>query len=77
MDNMLQLKDKQVCIHCGNPYIWVWTENEGHGEGFFGRCDELRKNVKNCTRINNTNRYSINVECPNCGKREFIERFKM
>lgn len=71
---MFQLKDKQVCSRCGNQYVWIWTENESHGEGFFGRLDELRKNVKNFKRINNTNRYSIELECPDCGKRDLIER---
>lgn len=73
---MFQLKDKQVCSRCGNQYEWIWTENESHGDCFFGRWDKLRKNVKKFTRINNTNRYSIELECPDCGKREFIERSK-
>lgn len=74
---MFQLKDEQVCSRCGNQYIWIWTELEGHGDHFTGRWDEKRKNVKNFTRINNTNRYSIELECPECYKTEFIERSRL
>lgn len=71
---MFQLKDNQVCSRCGNQYGWIWTELERHGDNYWGRLDEQRKNVKNCTRINNTDRYSLELECPDCGRREIIER---
>lgn len=39
-----------------------------------GIMDRMWHNVKNCTQINQSNRYCIEVGCPECGKREFIEK---
>ena len=38
-----------------------------------GQLDEMGKNVKNCNRINNTKRYSIELKCPECGNRDFVD----
>ena len=44
-----------------------------YGEYVSFRMDLTKSNVKSCTRINMTNRYSVEIGCPECGKREFVE----
>ena len=67
-----QFSGEQICSRCGHKYQWVTTQLE-RGEVVTGFMDKMWHNVKNCTRINQTNRYCIEIGCPECAKREFVE----
>ena len=68
-----QFQGEQVCSRCGHRYEWMTTPGVESGEIVFYKFDSKTNNVKNCTRINNTNRYCIEVKCPECGKGDYIE----
>ena len=68
-----QFQGEQICSRCGHKYEWVTTLHD-KDEVVVGIMDRMWHNVKNCTQINQTNRYCIEVGCPECGKREFIEK---
>ena len=68
-----QFKGEQICSQCGHKYEWVTLQTEKN-EAVTGFTDGMWKNVKDCTRINQTNLYSIEIGSPKCGKREFVER---
>lgn len=67
-----QFHGEQVCSKCGHKYEWVTTQPE-HGEVVTGAMNQMWRNVKNCIRINQTNHYSIEIECPNCWHRDHVE----
>ena len=70
-----QFQGEQICSRCGHKYEWVITKHE-RNEVIIGRMNRMCKNVKRCTRINQTNRYNIEIGCPQCGKRELVEKEK-
>lgn len=67
-----QFKGEQVCSGCGHKYEWKFTQPE-RGEAVFLSYNPTKSNVKNCTRINMTNHYCVEIGCPECGKRDFVE----
>ena len=68
-----QFQGEQTCSRCGHVYKWVTTQH-GKGEVVAGIVNQMWCNVKKCTQINQTNCYCIELDCPKCGKREFIEK---
>lgn len=67
-----QFSGEQTCAKCGYKYQWVTTYPE-RGEVVIPRYDPTKSNVKNCNRINQTNHYSVEIECPECWHREHVE----
>ena len=65
--------DNHICSRCGCSYEWRVTIIET-GEAIFGEKDRMYRHVKNWDRINSTDKYSIETECPNCGNREHVVR---
>lgn len=70
-----QFRGEQKCTGCGCTYEWVTTQKE-KGDFVIGLMDLTCKNVKRCTRVNQTNLYNIEIGCPECGKRELIKEEK-
>ena len=70
-----QFQGEQICSGCAHKYEWVTTQLE-RNDFVNGLRDRMWKNVKKCTQINQTSRYSIEIACPQCGKRELIEKEK-
>lgn len=68
-----QFQGEQICSRCGNKYQWVTTQLEKN-EVITGFMDQMWRNVKNCNRISHTDPYSIELSCPECGGREFVEK---
>lgn len=68
-----QFNGEQVCSRCGHKYEWMTIPRPDHGEYVSFRMDLTKSNVKNCTRINQTNHYCVEIGCPECGKRDFVE----
>lgn len=68
-----QFRGEQTCSRCGHRYEWITTQVE-ENEVVTGSMDKMWKNVKSCTFIKQINRYSIEIECPKCWKRELVEK---
>lgn len=68
---MTRLEDEQTCSKCGNQFdrIFIGLEN---GETMAGRWDNMIKNVKNHKK--NGAEYLVEIECPKCWHREWIEK---
>ena len=60
--------DTHQC-ECGIGFKWK-TFFLQSDESWFGRWDEVKKNVINQTIINK--QYHITVRCPGCGRKHFI-----
>ena len=63
---------EQICTRCGCKFKWETICLEA-GEFLFGRNNPTKSCVINCTRINMTNCYSIELGCPECGHRDFVD----
>ena len=70
---MIEFNGKQVCSKCGKEYEWNIVKPTASGEVVVGKMDQMYKNVKNCTRVNTSNKYVIEIECPECWHRDFVE----
>lgn len=65
-----EFKGNQRCSRCGKDYEWCHTEMEGIA--ITGSMRNLWHNVRNCTQVNRSNQYVLELGCPFCGKNEHI-----
>lgn len=69
----IRFQDKHTCSRCEHTYDWWCTIPDENGM-VFGRWDNLIKNVKDYTKLIEKGHYSIKLECPECGRRDFVEK---
>lgn len=70
----IQFQGKQVCSRCGKEYEWGVAAPSNNDKAVFSIGDPTKSNVKKCVRINMSNKYSIELGCPECGCREYVEK---
>jgi len=66
---MKVFEDKHECT-CGSNFVWRYIKLDA-GEAFFSRREDRMLNFKN--HYETEFRYIIEIECPYCNKRHFIE----
>ncbi len=64
------LEGVHICPRDGQ-FAWRVVVLKGHMENIFGRRSNLQANVKRVTCM--PYGYIIEVECPKCGKRFFVD----
>lgn len=69
VENMRLFGDKYECT-CGSNFVWRYIKLDA-GEAFFSRIEERMLNFKNYYETEYQR--IIEIECPYCNKRHFVE----
>ncbi len=69
---MIRLEGKNICVRCQGTIEWLVRFPQKNGVIVLKLAD-MNRNVKNYYLMNDKVHYTVEIECPHCNARQFIE----